>query len=83
MSTYIDQNVDAAGNARSVGSDSTWDVYGSYKPIMPLTLLVGIRNLFNRYPPFSNQLGNWGAGYNPVYSDPTLRTFYVNVKYDF
>ena len=83
MSTYIDQNVDAAGNPRNVGSDSTWDVYGSYKPIMPLTVLVGIRNLFNRNPPFSNQLGNWGSGYNPVYSDPTLRTFYVNLKYDF
>ena len=83
MSTYIDQNVDAAGNPRTVGSDSTWDIYGSYKPIMPLTVLVGIRNVFNRNPPFSNQLGNWGAGYNPVYSDPTLRTFYVNLKYDF
>ncbi|MFZ0498998.1 MAG: TonB-dependent receptor [Steroidobacteraceae bacterium] len=83
MSTYIDQNVDAAGNPRNVGSNSTWDIYGSYKPIQPLTVLVGVRNLFNTYPPFSNQLGNWGAGYNPVYSDPTLRTFYVNLKYDF
>jgi iron complex outermembrane recepter protein len=83
MSTYIDQNPDAAGNPRNVGSDSTWDIYGSYKPINPLTVLVGVRNLFNKWPPFSNQLGNWGAGYNPVYSDPTLRTFYVNLKYDF
>jgi outer membrane receptor protein involved in Fe transport len=23
------------------------------------------------------------AGYNPIFSDPTLRTFYVNLKYDF
>jgi iron complex outermembrane recepter protein len=83
MSTYIDENVDAAGNPRNVGSDSTWDIYGSYKPINPLTVLVGIRNLFNKWPPFSNQLGSWGSGYNPVYSDPTLRTFYVNLKYDF
>jgi iron complex outermembrane recepter protein len=83
MSTYIDENVDAAGLPRTVGSDSTWDVYGSYKPIMPLTVLLGIRNVFNRNPPFSNQLGNWGSGYNPVYSDPTLRTFYINLKYDF
>lgn len=83
MSTYIDENDDAAGNPRTVGSDSTWDVYGSYKPILPLTVLVGIRNLFNRWPPFSNQLSNWGAGYNPIYSDPTLRTFYINLKYNF
>ncbi|HEY1890190.1 MAG TPA: TonB-dependent receptor [Steroidobacteraceae bacterium] len=83
MSTYIDQLPDANGNPRNVGSNSTWDVYGSYKPIRPVTVLVGIRNLFNRYPPFSNQLGNWPAGYNPIYSDPTLRTFYINLKYDF
>ena len=83
MSPYIDQLPDANGNPRNVGSDSTWDIYGSYKPIRPLTVLLGIRNVFNRYPPFSNQLGNWPAGYNPIYSDPTLRTFYLNVKYDF
>lgn len=83
MSSYIDQNVDASGKPRNVGSDSVWGAYGSYKPIRPLTVLVGIRNLLNKYPPFSNQLGNWPAGYNPVYSDPTLRTFYINLKYDF
>ena len=83
MSPYIDQLPDANGNPRNVASDSTWDIYGSYKPIRPLTVLLGIRNVFNRYPPFSNQLGNWPAGYNPIYSDPTLRTFYINLKYDF
>ena len=83
MSSYIDQLPDAAGHPRNVGSDSTWDVYGSYKPINPLTVLVGVRNLLDKNPPFSNQLGNWPSGYNPVYSDPTLRTFYVNLKYDF
>ena len=83
MSQYIDQNVDANRNPRNVSTDSTWDAYASYKPIMPLTVLFGIRNLFNRDPPFSNQLGNWPAGYNPVYSDPILRTFYLNLKYNF
>lgn len=78
-----DQPPDGNGNPRYVGTDSTWNVYGSYKPIRPLTVLVGIRNVLNHNPPFSNQLGNWPSGYNPVYSDPTLRTFYVNLRYNF
>jgi iron complex outermembrane receptor protein len=83
MSRYIDQLPDGNGNSRNVGTDSTWNAYGSYKPIRPLTVLVGIRNVLNHTPPFSNQLGNWSTGYNPVFSDPTLRTFYVNLKYNF
>ncbi|MGH8254870.1 MAG: TonB-dependent receptor plug domain-containing protein [Steroidobacteraceae bacterium] len=83
MSRYIDQLPDGNGNPRNVGTDSTWDVYGSYKPIRQLTVLLGIRNLLNKNPPFSNQLGNWPTGYNPVYSNPLLRTFYINLKYKF
>jgi iron complex outermembrane receptor protein len=37
--------------------------------------------------PFSNQGGgsttNWQAGFNPLYSDPTGRAFYVRLKYQF
>ena len=82
-SSYIDQNPNGKGNQRIVGSDSTWDVFASYKPIHPLTVLFGIRNLFNKNPPFSNQTGNWPAGYNPIYSNPILRDFYLNLTYKF
>lgn len=83
FSSYIDQYPDAAGNPRIVGSQSTIDTFASYKPIQPVTVLFGIRNVFNQIPPFSNQELSWGAGYNPVFSDPLLRTFYVNLKYQF
>ncbi len=83
FSSYIDQYPDAAGNPRTVGSQSTVDTFVSYKPILPVTVLFGIRNVFNQVPPFSNQELSWGAGYNPVFSDPLLRTFYLNLKYDF
>jgi len=83
LSSYIDEWPDANGNQIKVGSQSTWDVYASYKPISPVTVLFGIRNVFNQVPPFSNQTSNWPAGYNPIYSDPLLRTFYLNLKYDF
>jgi hypothetical protein len=46
-----------------------------------------VSNLFNTDPPFSNQGGgsltNWQAGFNPLFSDPTGRAFYVRLKYIF
>lgn len=83
LSSYIDEFTDGAGNQRTVASQSTWDVFASYKPIVPLTVLFGIHNLLATVPPFSNQSRNWQAGHNPVYSNPLLRTFYVNLKYEF
>ena len=85
FSSYIDQNPVPLGGTgqRIVGCDSNWDVYASYKPVHPLTVLFGIRDVLNKNPPFSNQTGNWPTGYNPIYSSPLLRTFYVNLKYTF
>jgi iron complex outermembrane recepter protein len=83
LSSYIDQYPNAAGQQIKVGSDSLWNGYVSMKPIQPLTVLFGIRNMFNRNPPFSNQTENWAAGYNPIFSDPLLRTFYIHLKYQF
>ena len=83
FSSYIDEYPNGAGNQRIVGDQSTWDVYASYKPIHPLTVLFGVRNLFNKNPPFSNQTGNWPAGYNPIFSSPILRDFYLNLSYKF
>lgn len=82
-STYIDQFKDAAGNTRIVGSYSLVDVYASVKPIHNLTVLFGIKNVLNREPPFTNApQGNFTAGYNALVTDPLMRNFYVNVKYD-
>jgi iron complex outermembrane recepter protein len=83
LSSYIDEYLTAADEERKVGSDSLWNVYASFKPISPLTVLFGVRNVLDRNPPFSNQNANWQAGYNPVFSDPLLRTFYLNLKYRF
>jgi iron complex outermembrane recepter protein len=83
LSHYIDLLPDAAGNQSYVASYSTWNVYGSWKPIDPVTLVVGMRNAFNTNPPFSNQYFNWQAGYNPLFSDPLGRTFYARLNYKF
>lgn len=83
LSSYIDEFQDAAGHQVKVGSQSVWDVHTSYKPIRTLTVLMGIRNALNATPPFSNQTFNFIAGYNPIYSNPLLRTYYVNLQYQF
>ena len=72
------------GPRPTVGSYSTWDVYGLYKPTPKLDLIFGVRNVFDTSPPFTNaQQNNFAAGYNALIADPLLRTFYVNVKFTF
>ncbi len=73
----------APAEPRNVATYSLWNGYVSWKPIAPLTLLFGIKNLLNADPPFSNQTHDWQSGYNPLYSDPEGRTFYTRIKYQF
>ena len=80
---YTDYLPDAAGNILTVGNYSIWNAYVSYKPIPALKLSVGINNLVDTNPPFSNQEQNWQAGYNPLFSSPLGRTFYGKVTFDF
>jgi iron complex outermembrane receptor protein len=83
-SSYIDEYPDANGNLRTVGSYSLWDAFGVYKPTPKLSVLFGIKNLFDTSPPFTNaQQLNFAAGYNALVADPLLRNFYVNLKYTF
>ncbi|HEY1890641.1 MAG TPA: TonB-dependent receptor [Steroidobacteraceae bacterium] len=86
-STYTDEFLTGPTNEgppRTVGSQSTWDAYTSYKPIPAVSVLFGIHNLFNNNPPFSNSSqNNFAAGYNALFSNPVLREFYVNLKYTF
>ena len=81
-STYIDEYANADGSQRKVGSYSLWDAYAVYKPTSKLSVLFGIRNLFDTSPPFTNaQNDNFAAGYNSLVADPLLRNFYINLKY--
>jgi iron complex outermembrane receptor protein len=83
-SRYTDQFPNLNGSQRMVGSYSLWDGYAAYKPTSQLSLLFGIKNLFNTAPPFSNaQQNNFAAGYNALNADPLLRNFYINLKYKF
>jgi iron complex outermembrane receptor protein len=48
-------------------------------------LRAGVRNLFDRDPPYSNAGGqtSFQTGYDPVYADPRGRFFYAGLTYRF
>jgi iron complex outermembrane recepter protein len=87
VSSYGDFALLANGQVHTVGDYDIWGIYASWKPVDPMLVLVGVSNLFDTDPPFSNQGGglltNWQAGFNPLFSDPTGRAFYMRLKYEF
>ena len=82
FSQYVDEYPDGNGNQREVGSYSVFDGFATYRPIEGLTVTAGIKNLFDRAPPFTNAYqSNFAAGYNSLTADPRLRSFYVDFNY--
>jgi iron complex outermembrane receptor protein len=70
-----------------VPSYTTFDLQGQWNPIKPLTLTVGLLNMFDRNPPFSLVTGGTNKGqqfgYDDRYYDPRGRTWYFNASYKF
>ena len=83
QTSYTDQNRDLEGNPRTVGSLSLWDLQGSYTGFRNWKLALGVKNLFDRDPPASNQLTSFLAGFDPSYYDPRGRFVYASVTYKF
>ena len=80
--TYQTQYLDSGG-ARDVGSYTLWDISGTYTGFKNWTLQFGVRNLFDRDPPFTRQGATFQVGYDPSYADPVGRFFWGSVKYSF
>jgi len=84
---YFDQNdpnqVGACCQQNKVGSYSLWDINGSWAPTKNLSLLLGVRNLFDTNPPFSNQGATFQVGYDPRFTNPTGRAYYLRGTYLF
>ncbi|HET8877390.1 MAG TPA: TonB-dependent receptor [Casimicrobiaceae bacterium] len=83
QTSYIDQQTDLDGNLRKVGSLSLWDLQGSYTGFKNLKLTLGVKNLFDRNPPVSNQQSTFIVGFDPSYYDPRARFVYGQVNYRF
>jgi iron complex outermembrane receptor protein len=78
---------DPAFKPHKVGDYMVFHLSGSYQGLLDKNLRVtlGIRNLFDEDPPYTNAGGqNWfQSGYDPGYADPRGRTFYANLTYKF
>jgi iron complex outermembrane receptor protein len=80
QSGVTDGQLNPAGFARNVGTYTLWNLQGVYSGLVNTTITVGIRNLFNTDPPFSNSAN---FGYLTQYGDPHGRTFYGKLAYSF
>ncbi|MEG1055970.1 MAG: TonB-dependent receptor, partial [Janthinobacterium sp.] len=83
MSGYRDQNYVDPQFEQSVKAYSVWSLSGAYSGFKNTEVTVGVKNLLNEDPPFSNQIGTFQSGYDPRFADPLGRTFYVRATYKF
>ena len=77
-SGYLDQDP-----SYHVASYTTFDTYFSWTQKKGLGVTVGVRNLADRNPPLSYQDSQFQSGFDPRYTDPLGRTFYVRGSYSF
>lgn len=89
LSGYDDQNTMPDGYAdqyvpfNRVSAYSIWDMSGAWRANKALTVRAGVKNLLDTPPPFSNQSYFYLSGYDPTYTDPRGRFFYVSAQYKF
>jgi iron complex outermembrane recepter protein len=83
QSSYGDYGTDGDGNPRRVSSTSFWDFYGSYTGLKNWKFVLGVQNLFDRDPPFSNQQTTFQQGHDPTSYDARARFVYGSVTYSF
>ncbi len=77
-SGYTDQDP-----SNKVSSYTTFDAYGTWQPTKALSLTVGVKNVFDRDAPFSNQAATFQVGYDPRFADSTGRAYYARGSYQF
>lgn len=90
QSGYKDQDLSgrstqpATANTK-VPSYTLFGLYGSYTGFKNATITLGLRNLFDKQPPFTHHDVDdvVGAGWDPRVADPFGRTLTVGLKYDF
>jgi iron complex outermembrane recepter protein len=77
-SGYLDQDP-----SNKVNSYATADAFVTWAATKGLTLTLGVNNLTDRDPPYSNQNEVFQANYDPRFTDPTGRKYYARASYSF
>ncbi len=83
LSGYDDQNDVEPQFEQRVDAYSTWTLSGTYSGNKQIDITAGIKNLFDEDPPYTNQTTTFQQGYDPRYTDPLGRTYYVRATYRF
>ncbi len=83
LSGYDDQNAVEPQFAQRVDAYSTWTLSGTYSGNQRIDITAGIKNLLDEEPPYTNQTTTFQLGYDPRFTDPLGRTYYVRATYRF
>jgi iron complex outermembrane recepter protein len=83
LSGYDDQNAVDPEFEQRVENYSTWTVSGTYTGNKQVDFTLGVKNLLDEDPPYTNQTTTFQQGYDPRYTDPLGRTYYARVTYRF
>jgi iron complex outermembrane receptor protein len=81
---YHDTASSVSGVTRFVEPYTTIDAQLYYAPAKSLQVTLGVKNLFNRIPPYANYAAtanNFIGGYDISYGDPLLRFVYLRAVY--
>ncbi|WP_158080826.1 TonB-dependent receptor [Pelomonas sp. KK5] len=78
-SGYLDFNP-----TNTVSAFTTTDLFVGYSPVKALNLVLGVRNAFDKAPPFTNQAALFQAGgWDSRFADATGRSYYVRGTFNF
>ena len=83
MSTYIDRERRCRGESEDRGQRFDLGRLRLLRADLPADRTGWNSQSLQQVAAILQPAGNWRAGYNPVYSNPILRNFYLNLKYDF
>jgi len=76
QSSYLDQ--DGINQVRAYG---LWDGSLTWLASKRLSVSGGVKNIFDTEPPWSVQLATAPANYDPRFTDPLGRTFWLHLRY--
>ncbi|MDB5791959.1 MAG: hypothetical protein JWQ80_1983 [Massilia sp.] len=77
-------NLAPAGSARrKVEAYQTFDMQFAYSGIKNTKLALGVKNLADRDPPYTNLTSNFLGGYDVSYADPRGRFLYASATYSY
>ena len=81
FSSYTDDSYLPDTAPRKVKAYSLWDMSASYRVNRQFSVRAGVQNLLNTDPPFSNQSYYFLSTFDPTYTDPRGRNYFVSLNY--